>query len=73
MVEEPLAIIVPVVNEGVWQWTQPIFANMLRPFSLDVVAGAGVGGVGIRSELANSSRFGITPVFGFHLVAEEAV
>jgi hypothetical protein len=39
-VEEPLAIILPVVNEGVWQWTQPIFMKMARPFTVDGVLGA---------------------------------
>src|SRR5271163_2005410 len=55
MVEEPLAIILPVVSEGVWHWAQPISANVLRPFSLDGVAGAGVGGASIRMKSANAS------------------
>src|ERR1700730_16151774 len=47
-VEEPLAIILPVVNDGVWQWTQPIFAKMALPFTVGGVLGAGVGGASIR-------------------------
>src|SRR5579864_918146 len=54
-VEEPLAIILPVVKEGVWQWTQPIFAKLARPFTLDGVLGAGVGGASIRMKSANAS------------------
>ena len=63
LVEEPLAIFAPVVNEGVWQWTQPIFAKVARPFSLDGVAGAGVGGASIRMKLANASMSEMTAVF----------
>ena len=63
MVEEPLAIILPVVNEGVWHWAQPIFANVLRPLSLDGVAGAGVGGASIRMKLAKASMSEMTAVF----------
>jgi hypothetical protein len=53
LVEEPLAIFAPVVNEGVWQWTQPILAKVTRPFSLDGVASAG--GASIRMKLAKAS------------------
>src|SRR5260370_41295647 len=54
-VEEPLAIILPVVNEGVWQWTQPILAKMARPFRVDGVSGAGGGGANIRMKSANAA------------------
>src|ERR1700676_5305478 len=55
LVEEPLAIILPVVNEGVWQWIQPVFTNKARPFMVDGVSGAGVGGASSRMKLANAS------------------
>ena len=55
LVEDPLAIILPVVNDGVWQWTQPTFAKMARPFTVDGVLGAGVGGASIRMKSANAS------------------
>src|SRR5437016_14678618 len=42
-----------VVNEGVWQWAQPIWLNRLRPFLVDVVAGAGVGGAEKRMKFVN--------------------
>src|ERR1700681_2294738 len=61
-VEEPLAIILPVVNEGVWQWTQPVFAKMARPFTVDGVSGAGVGGASIRMKSANASMSDRTAV-----------
>src|SRR5437879_13188750 len=54
-VAEPLAIILPVVNEGVWQWTQPIFAKTARPFTVDGVSGAGVGGARMRMTSAKAS------------------
>src|ERR1700687_6509629 len=44
LVEEPLAIILPVVNEGVWQWAQPTFVKVARPFTVDGASGAGGGG-----------------------------
>src|SRR5271165_7517269 len=69
LVEEPLAIIAPVVSEGVWQWTQPIFAKVPRPFSLDGVAGAGAGGASIRMKLANASMSEMTAVFELPVVA----
>src|SRR5271165_6736394 len=68
LVEEPLAIIVAVVNEGVWQWAQPIPAKVPRPFSLDGVAGAGVGGANIRMKLANPSMSEMTAVFELPVV-----
>jgi membrane protein len=37
----------PVVSEGVWQWTHPIFANVSRAFSLAGVARAGTGGASV--------------------------
>src|SRR5207249_10454189 len=54
-VDEPLAIALPVVSEGVWQKAQPTFAKMARPFAVDGVSGAGVGGASIRMKLANAS------------------
>jgi hypothetical protein len=53
-------MLAPVANEGVWQWTQPIFANVARPFSLDRVAVAGVGGASMRIKLANASMSEMT-------------
>ena len=50
-----------VVNEGVWQWTQPILAKVTRPFSLDGVASAG--GASIRMKLAKASMSEMTAVF----------
>src|ERR1700681_152533 len=72
-VEEPLAIILPVVNEGVWQWTQPVFAKMARPFTVDGVSGAGVGGASIRMKSANASMSERTPVLGFEAGVEAVV
>jgi hypothetical protein len=63
LVEEPLAIILPVVNDGVWQWTQPILAKVSRLLSLDGVEGAGVGGASIRMKLANASMSEMTAGF----------
>src|SRR5450755_612348 len=68
LVEEPLAIIAPVVNDGVWQCTHPIFAKVPRPFSPDGVAGAGVGGASMRMKLANASMSEITA--GFEMALE---
>src|SRR5208337_5512799 len=68
MVEEPLAIFAPVVNEGLWQWTQPMVAKVARPFSLDGVAGAGVGGASMRMKLAKASMSEITAVFELPVV-----
>src|SRR5262249_17352962 len=62
IVEEPLAIILPVINEGLWQWIQPIFAKVARPFQVDGVAGAGVGRASIRMKLANASMSDRTAV-----------
>src|SRR6516225_9263958 len=59
-VEEPLAIILPVVNEAVWQWAQPTFVKAARPFTIDVVSGAGVGGASMRMKLANASMSEMT-------------
>src|SRR5713101_218508 len=72
-VEEPLAIILPVVNEGVWQWTQPIFAKMARPFTVDGVSGAEVGGASIRMKLANASVSERTAVLGLAVGVEVVV
>jgi hypothetical protein len=54
-VEEPLAIILPVVTAGVWQWTQPTLTKAARPFFVDGVSGAGAGGASMRMKLANPS------------------
>lgn len=59
-VEEPLAIILPVVNEGVWQWAQPTLMKAARPFAIEGVSGAGVGGASMRMKLANASMSEIT-------------
>ena len=59
-VEEPLAIILPVVNEGVWQWAQPIFMKVARPLETEGVSGAGVGGASMRIKFANASMSAIT-------------
>jgi hypothetical protein len=64
---------VPVVNEGVWHCTHPTFANKSRPFSLDTVGGAGVGGASNRMKLANTSMSEITAGFELLLVAGEVV
>src|ERR1700730_15169214 len=69
-VEEPLAIILPVVNEGVWQWTQPIFAKMDRPFTVDGVSDAGVGGASIRMKSPNASMSERTAVLGLEVGVE---
>src|SRR6202521_1723541 len=53
--DEPLAIALPVVNEGVWQIAQPTIAKTARPFTVDGVSGAGVGGASIRMKSANAS------------------
>ncbi|SPE23383.1 hypothetical protein SBA2_1210002 [Acidobacteriia bacterium SbA2] len=71
-VEEPLAIL-PVVNEGVWQWTQPIFAKMVRPFTVDGVPGAGVGGASIRMKSAKASMSERTAVLGLEVGVEVVV
>src|SRR5580704_12902765 len=63
LVEEPLAIIAPVVKDGVWQWTHPTCANKSRPFSLDGVGGAGVGGASMRMKLENASISEMTAGF----------
>ena len=55
LVEEPLAIILPVINDGVWQWTQPIVVKTARPFIVDGVSDAGAGGASIRMKSANAS------------------
>src|SRR5258708_6099468 len=54
-VDDPLAIALPVVNDCVWQKTQPVVANAARPFTMDGVSGAGVGGASIRMKSANAS------------------
>ena len=54
LVEEPLAIIFPVVIEGVWQCVQPTLVKIARPFTVDRVSGAGVGGASIRMKFANA-------------------
>src|SRR5580704_14427839 len=64
LVEEPLAIVLPVVKEGVWQWAQPAFAKTARPFTMDGVSGAGVGGASIRMKPANASMSETTAVLG---------
>src|ERR1700722_4681603 len=64
LVEEPLAIILPVVNEGVWQWAQPTLAKIARPLTVDGVSGAGVGGASIRLKSANASMSERRPVLG---------
>src|ERR1700675_5132837 len=48
LVEEPLAIILLVVNEGVWQCAQPIAAKLARPSPGDGGAGGGAGGATTR-------------------------
>ena len=58
-----------MVNEGVWQWIQPILAKVARPFSLDGVAGAGVGGASIRMKLAKASMSEMTAVFELPVAA----
>ena len=58
--EEPLAIILPVVNEGVWQWAQPTLIKVARPFAIEGVSGAGLGGASMRMKLANPSMSEIT-------------
>src|SRR5579863_7900086 len=63
LVAEPLAIIVPVVNDGVWQCAHPTLANRSRPFSLDGVEGAGVGGASIRMKFENASMSEMTAGF----------
>ena len=55
LVEEPLEINLLVVNDGVWQWTQPAWAKAARPLTVDGVSGAGVGGASIRMKSANAS------------------
>src|ERR1035438_9916706 len=72
-VEEPLAIILPVLNEGVWQCMQPIFSKLARPVSLEAVTGAGVGGASMRMKLANASMSDRTAVFDAGLVAAGVV
>jgi len=73
LVEEPLAIALPVVSEGVWQKAQPTFAKMARPFTVDGVSGAGVGGASIRMKSANASTSETTAVFGLEVVLEVGV
>jgi len=73
LVAEPLAIILPVVNEGVWQWTHPILAKVSRPFSLAGVGGAGVGGASIRMKLANAWMSEMTAGFEMPLEVVEGV
>jgi len=73
LVEEPLAIFAPVVNEGLWQWTQPIFAKVARPFVLDGVAGAGVGGASMRMKAAKASISERTAVLELPVAGEAGV
>src|SRR6202030_287058 len=70
LVEEPLAIILPVVNEGVWQCTQPVFVKRARPLTMDGVSGAGVGGASIRMKSANASMSERTAVLGLEVGVE---
>jgi len=65
LVDEPLAIALPVVSEGVWQKAHPTFTKMARPFAVDGVSGAGVGGASIRMKLANASMSEIAVAFGW--------
>src|SRR5260370_24734976 len=60
-VEDPLAIILPVGNGGVWQWTQPTFAKVALPFTGDGVPGARVGGARSPIKSHNPPR-SATPV-----------
>src|SRR3984893_16455700 len=60
LVEEPLAIILPVVNEGVWQWAQPTFVKVARLLTLDGVSGAGMGGAKMRMKLVTASMSEMT-------------
>ena len=64
LVEEPLAIFLPVVNDGVWQWAQPTFVKLARPFAMEGVSGAGVGGASMRIKLAKASMSERTAVLG---------
>lgn len=63
LVGEPLAIVVPVLNDGVWQCPQPTRSNSARPFSLESVGGAGEGGASMRMKLANPSMSETTAGF----------
>ena len=49
-----------MVNEGVWQWAQPTLVKAARPFTVDGVSGAGVGGASMRMKLANASMSEMT-------------
>src|SRR6202521_371084 len=71
--DEPLAIALPVVNEGVWQIAQPTIAKTARPFTVDGVSGAGGGGARIRRKSANAYKSEITAVFWLGVVVEVGV
>src|SRR5215472_12250295 len=72
-VEEPLAIILLVVIEGMWQCAQPTFMKMARPFTVDGESGAGVGGASMRMKLANASISEITAGLELEPAAEVVV
>jgi len=59
----------PVVNDGVWQWMQPILAKVARPFSLEGVEGAGAGGANIRIKSAKASMSEMTAGLEVEVVA----
>src|SRR5258708_36562459 len=61
-VDEPLAIALLVLSIGVWQCAQPASSKTARPFEVDGVSGAGVGGASIRMKLVKASTSEITAV-----------
>src|SRR6516165_7413762 len=63
-VADPLAIILPVVSDGVWQRAQPIIPKAARPLTIEGVSGAGAGGANIRIKFANASMSERTAVLG---------
>src|SRR5215472_3008879 len=68
-VEEPLAIILPVGNAGVWQWAHPTLMNAALPFTVEGVSAAGIGGASIRIKLAKASMSEITAGLDVAVVA----
>src|SRR5215469_1304432 len=49
-----------VVSEGVWQCAHPIRTKTARPFTVEGVSGAGIGGASIRMKFAKASISEIT-------------